>query len=264
MNKVYCLGEALIDMISDVPHVGGAPANVAACVGALGGACAFIGGISSDEYGKLICRTLAEYGVDMTYAKVTSAPTAIAYVTLTAGERKFRFDRQNTADLSLTKSDIARIPFKSGDILHFCSNCLMDEGARKLHTRLIREAKEAGATVSYDVNLRPSLWQDEQTMLETARAFLPLADIVKASEEEKAALFKGYAQSGADSDARQYPVGNMFEVCSSAGYIIETKGADGACAYVSEDVVDGYIAKNDICRSPALNDSPVDTTGAGD
>ncbi len=264
MGKIYCIGEAFIDMYDDVPCVGGAPANVAACIAKLGGECAFIGGISTDDYGKLIYRTLADLGVDMTFAKLRSAPTAIARVTLENGERKFKFDRQNTADLALFQTDVRYIPFEAGDILHFCSNCLMDDAMRDLHARLIKNAKASGAIISYDVNLRPALWQDEQTMLETASNFLALADIVKVSEEEKRSLFKYYGEFIPVRDLPHILVGNIFDICSSASCFIETKGAEGACAFLAADVVNGLIDDLNILNVRAANRAPLDTTGAGD
>lgn len=264
MNKIYCVGEALIDMYGDVPRVGGAPANVAACVAKLGGDCAFIGGISDDSYGKLIYRSLAALGVDMTYAKIKSAPTATARVHLDGAERKFAFCRQNTADLMLSAADIEYIPFEEGDILHFCSNCLMHDGMRDVHDRLIRAAKAAGAVISYDVNLRPALWQDEQTMLEISSNFLPFADIVKVSEEEKALLFEGYGVTLPVRDFPNVSVGNVFDLCSGASCVIETKGSKGARCYFAANVQNGLLDYSDIFETSALNPNPVDTTGAGD
>lgn len=264
MNKIYCVGEALIDMYDATPRVGGAPANVAACVAKLGGECAFVGGISNDDYGKMIYDALKELGVDMSYAKIKSAPTAIARVTLEAGERKFTFFRQDTADLSLAPSDIENISFKKGDILHFCSNCLMHDGMRELHARLIKSAKAAGAVISYDVNLRPSLWQDEQTMLKIASAFLPFADIVKASEEEKDALFNDRLCDSTSPSLKGNCAKSFFDICSSASCLIETNGGKGARCYFAEDAREDRMDERDVFLFPALNPSPKDTTGAGD
>jgi len=57
MKQVWVAGEALMDLIpvaggKRVPMVGGGPANTAKAVARLGYQTYFVGGISSDDYGK--------------------------------------------------------------------------------------------------------------------------------------------------------------------------------------------------------------------
>ena len=259
MGKIYCVGEALIDFIGDRACVGGAPANVAVCAALLKGKSAFIGGISTDPYGKLIYNTLALAGVDMTYAKRVSAHTALASVAIKDGDRFFCFDRNNTADLRLTRADVENIPFEEGDALHFCSNCLMDSAARDAHDAAIAAAKKKGALISFDVNLRPSLWEDEEEMKRIATAYLAHADVVKFSTEELAALINGFCE-----DESGYMVGDLFEKCASARCVIETRAQKGARCFFKDDAASGHIAYNDVLDMPSLNKAPVDTVGAGD
>ena len=110
MKHIISLGEVLIDLIPSTqihlaetcytPYPGGASANVAVAIARLGGSSRFIGGVSDDEFGKLLVRVLAENHVDTQYIRVIKqAPTAIALVTLHAeGQRHFTFFRQDTAD----------------------------------------------------------------------------------------------------------------------------------------------------------------------
>ncbi len=252
-GTVYCLGEALLDVYGDEARVGGAPANVAACVAKLGGKSAFIGGISFDTGGKKIFDELSACGVDMRFAKRTASPTAIALVTLENGERKFEFSRQNTADLDLRPADVTNIPFKRGDILHFCSDCLMSDGARAAHDEAIKAARMGGALISYDVNLRPALWEGRENMLDLSRAYLAEADIIKLSDDEAYALAEGIKISADGIDP-----GNLPSLCRRASYIALTMGEKGSA------LVDLKSKGEPVCVKPALNKAPKDTTGAGD
>src|SRR5437588_4488307 len=120
MKHIINLGEVLIDIIPSTqirlgeacfsPHPGGAIANVAVAIARLGGSSRFIGGVSEDEFGRLLVQVLTDNHVDAQYAPVIKgAPTAIALVTLqTAGQRRFTFFRQETADSQLQTEDLYR------------------------------------------------------------------------------------------------------------------------------------------------------------
>ena len=76
MKKVLCIGEALIDMICTdrgtnlskgqnfLKKAGGAPANVAAAIAALGGGVDMAAKVGKDPFGVHIIELLKEMGVD--------------------------------------------------------------------------------------------------------------------------------------------------------------------------------------------------------
>ncbi len=239
---------------------GGAPANVAACASLLRCKSAFLGGISKDAYGELIFRELDKRGVDLRFAKRTDRPTAIARVSVSSdGNRSFAFERENTADLCFCEEDVADIPFKSGDILHFCSNCLMDEGMRAAHIAAVTRARSAGAAISYDPNLRPALWTSEEEMLTLSSRMLAEANIVKLSEEE-ARLFCPNAGS---SDEEIFKA--LFALSTRAELVVITMGEKGGMyALLPTGVL--FCGQNSmhIERFAAPNKAPKDTDGAGD
>ena len=87
MKKVWVAGEALMDLISAaggdrVPMVGGGPANTAKAVARLGYATYFVGGISSDEYGRAVESELLDSGVDLSLVYRGDLPTALAIATI--------------------------------------------------------------------------------------------------------------------------------------------------------------------------------------
>ena len=125
MNKLYAVGEALIDFIPSErdaklkevtqfsPQVGGAPTNVASCVAKLGGDAAVVTQVGDDAFGEKIEDKLKDVGVDTQYLKQTStANTALAFVSLTAaGERDFAFYRKPSADMLLEADQLTDLSF---------------------------------------------------------------------------------------------------------------------------------------------------------
>jgi fructokinase len=198
MNAVCCFGEALFDFHGTpsgpapvfTAHPGGAPANVAVAVARLGGSAAFVGMFGRDMFGDLLLRELEAAGVDVTHARRTDAAnTALAFVSHAAnGERDFSFYRPPAADLLFRNDDFDASIFVAGSIFH-AGSCSMTEPASAATTlQGMMRARETGALVSYDMNLRPPLWPRGEDPAPTIWRALLLADFVKLSAEELAFL----------------------------------------------------------------------------
>jgi fructokinase len=254
---VVCLGEALVDLVSTKTGVrldrapafrkaaGGAPANVAVGLARLGCRSAFIGAFSVDALGAFLFATLARAGVDLGPTCRSKQRTALALVALAAdGDRDFLFygDRPAHSDLRLT--DRMRAAIRRAPILHFGSISLIAEPARGATLAAIEEARRTGALVSYDPNLRLSLWPNARAARQAIRKTLPLADVVKVNEDELAFL----------TDTRSVAAGLAALAAMGPRLVVATLGAEG-CAYRSSD------GEGKLAGFPAR---VVDTTGAGD
>lgn len=196
--EVVSLGELLIDFVSTrtgcrLRHVpsfekaaGGAPANVAVGLVRLGVRSGFIGTVGADEFGVFLKGVLGSNGVDVAFLQSTErSKTALAFLSLTeTGERDFLFYGEPCADLLLESGDVWEAYLSQARILHHGSISLIGEPARSATLRAITAAKEFNLLVSYDVNLRLSLWPDEKAAYYGIRLGLERADIVKVSEEE--------------------------------------------------------------------------------
>lgn len=297
MSKVVCIGESIVDIIPNdgryVLTAGGAPVNVCACVSALGGKAYFLGNISNDAYGVFLYDEIKKCGIDTKYiTRDSNHKSAISFVSLKDGDRSFEFFRENTADIFLSEDDIDDDMFESGDVLHFCSVCLVDSPIKRAHKKAIDFAKKNGAFVSFDLNMRPALWTSEEDMLSAILKFLPYADIIKMSIEERYALSQyinsnGKQHSGNQSEnqtgmpnknqlgnqlenteiqsknqtenqaeeTEKQSIQRIFDVATSCKLLILTKGSDGSTAY------DRNL--NHVSCS-AVKANVVDTTGAGD
>jgi fructokinase len=172
MPAVITLGEMLIDFVPTVSGVslieapafqkaaGGAPANVAVGLARLGVPSGFMGKVGEDAF--------AENGVDTTALCFSKAArTALAFVSLKAdGERDFMFYRHPSADMLYTPEEVDEDYLEQARIFHYGSISLIGEPSRSATLRAIEVARQSGALISYDPNLRLNLWPDAQSAKE--------------------------------------------------------------------------------------------------
>ena len=198
MAEVVCLGEALIDMVAQQkgvtiaespgfsPAPGGAPANVAVGVAKLGVRSAFLGKVGADPFGYLLRDTLHCYGVDVGGMRFDqNARTALAFVSLTReGVPDFIFYRNPSADMLYEPGDVDTHRLRRSKIFHFGSISLLDEPVRSATLFALQIARESGALISYDPNMRPALWRSEEDGKQQMEAGMRYADVVKMNETE--------------------------------------------------------------------------------
>ncbi len=254
MLSVSSFGEVLIDLIPNddgslTPYVGGAPANVAAAVAKLGGDSCFIGGISHDGFGLKIRACLEQLGVKFHHSLLVKNKTALVAVSLDGdGERSFEFYRDNTADLSVNSSKLAKLDWSATDIFHFCSNTLVDASMREATLFALKQMHEVGGIVSFDVNLRLNLWPEDslQSVIEVLNQAFSFCHIVKFSREE----LEFYCQRTelSKTQSLQY----MFEL-----------GVDSVIVTDGGNEIELRLA-SDIARVQPPISSVQDTTAGGD
>jgi fructokinase len=117
--------------------------------------------------------------------RTSQANTALAFVTLDErGERSFSFYRPPSADLLFRNEHFGPHTFDDTAVFHVCSNSMTDPELAEVTLTGMRHARQAGALVSFDLNLRPALWpRGVEPRLHVWPALL-LADVVKLSAEE--------------------------------------------------------------------------------
>jgi fructokinase len=255
-TAVVCLGEALIDFVADTSGVslvdcpgfrkaaGGAPANVAVGLARLGVPARFLGKVGEDPFGHFLARTLADAGVDVSGLRFDAgARTGLAFVSLQAdGERDFVFYRHPSADMRLTPAEIDPASFRDAGVFHFGSITLITEPSRSATLAAIEVARNTGCVLSYDPNLRLPLWPDAESARKAILAVMPVADVVKVSDEE-AVFLHGDVEACARALLGQGP-----------SLVLVTLGAEG-CRYFTA-AHQGHV--------PGFSVTAIDTTGAGD
>lgn len=200
MFDVTAIGEILIDFTMSrpeggpplfTPNPGGAPANVACALAKWGHKSAFAGKVGPDAFGALCRDALQSAGVDTSGLLVSGGePTTLAFVHLDeTGNRSFSFYRHGMADVSLRADEIPAPLLEKTRILHFGSVSLTEEPARSATISAVQAAKKSGAMISFDPNLRPPLWDSLETAKQEILSLIPLADILKISDDEAEFLF---------------------------------------------------------------------------
>ncbi|KAJ3708203.1 hypothetical protein LUZ61_011908 [Rhynchospora tenuis] len=258
-KMIVSFGEMLIDFVPTVSGVslaeapgflkapGGAPANVAIAVSRLGGRAAFIGKLGDDEFGRMLAAILRQNGVtDAGVVFDSGARTALAFVTLRAdGEREFMFYRNPSADMLLTEQELNLDIIKKASVFHYGSISLIAEPCRTAHLRAMEAAKEAGALLSYDPNLRLPLWPSAEVAREQILSIWDQADIIKVSDVELEFLT---GESSVEDEVAMKLWRDNIKL------LLVTIGEKG-CKYYTKDfkgTVDSFKV------------AQVDTTGAGD
>ena len=250
MEKIWVLGDAVVDLLPDgegklLQCPGGAPANVAVGIARLGGKSAFIGRVGDDPFGRFMAKTLADERVDVKHMRLDPAHrTSTVVVDLDDhGERSFTFMVRPSADLFLEPADLPT--FSAGEWLHVCSIALSAEPSRSATFQAMDAIRKAGGYVSFDPNIRPDLWPDENALRRCLQQALQSADVVKLSVEELAFLT-------GDADVRE-GLNTLMERCP-ARLVLVTQGKEGVIAWHQGAVI----------HYPATPVQCVDTTGAGD
>ncbi|MHA6313483.1 aminoimidazole riboside kinase (plasmid) [Pantoea sp. S-LA4] len=248
--RVWCLGDAVVDLLPEMPGrlmqcPGGAPANVAVGVARLQGNSGFIGRVGADPFGDFMRQTLNDEQVET--ACLISDPahrTSTVVVGLDDdGERSFTFMVRPSADLFLETADLPL--FSAGEWLHCCSIALSAEPSRTATLTAMQRIRDAGGYVSFDLNLRHDLWPDPTQLHAVVDQALACADVVKLSEEELQFL-----QPAAKPADGMQQLAERFAL----KLLLVTQGRAGVMACFG----------GQIYHYPTTPVVSVDTTGAGD
>ncbi len=253
---VAAIGELLIDFVAlesgvtvgeasgFVKAPGGAPANVAVAVARLGMSAAFLTQVGDDPFGHHLEMVLRQAGVDTGAVRFSNqARTMLAFVSLAAdGERSFVFYRHPSADMLYRPEDVDQAVIERSDLLHFGSITLIDDPARSATLFAVERARQMHKLISYDPNLRLSLWPSADAAREGMRIGLPYAHILKLSEEELEFLTGGQ------------DLAPFWDAYPELRVIAVTYGAGGAALHTRARHV--FV--------PGFSIAAVDTTGAGD
>ena len=255
---VVALGELLVDFTDygmsgqENPvfeaNPGGAPCNVLAMLNKCGHPTAFIGKVGKDIFGLKLKSTLEEVGINTSNLIVDeNARTTLAFVqTFEDGDRDFSFFRNPGADMLLTAQEVDEELIKDSRIFHFGTLSMTHDGVREATKRAIAVAKESGAVISFDPNLRPPLWNSLEDAKVQVAYGLGQCDVLKISDNE-IQWFTGEE----DFDAGTAKLRKEYDI----PLILLSMGRDGSRAYYKDLKVEA---------APFLQESTIETTGAGD
>ncbi len=261
MKKKYdvlALGELLIDFTENgisgqgntifEANPGGAPCNVLAMLNKLGHKTAFMGKVGVDIFGNKLKAVLDEVGID-TSALVMDPDvrTTLAFVqTFADGDRDFSFYRNPGADMMLKEEELKTDMLSECEIFHFGTLSMTHDEVRRATKKAIALAKENGALISFDPNLRPPLWSSLDLAKEQVAYGLGQCDVLKISDNE-IQWFTG---------KEDYDEGiAILQETYHIPLILLSLGKEGSRAYYKGLRVE---------KAPYLQENTIETTGAGD
>lgn len=257
MYDIVAIGELLIDFTpcgkteDNIAlygrNPGGAPGNVLALASKLGMKTALISKVGKDQFGSYLTDVMEKTGVETKGIVHTGeANTTLAFVHLNdQGDRSFSFYRKPGADMLLDETEVDLQLVKNTRIFHFGTVSMTHDPSRRATLFAVKTAKENGAVVSYDPNLRPPLWSSLEEAKSMIEKGLQYADILKVSNEElEFVTGKADLESGSGFIAEKYGIPVILVTLGPLGCFYRTGTETGIL--------------------PTYDVRTVDTTGAGD
>lgn len=258
LNDVVTFGEIMGCFVATTPgrlsdvseferRLAGSELNVAIGLSRLGHHVGFVGVIGDDPIGEVARQRLSAEGVDTIHLRTDP----VAHTGLLLKERAEYGDPQ----VVYYRRGAAGALLRSGrEVLGYLSSArhvhatgippALSGSARAFAFEALDAARAAGCTISFDPNLRPSLWQSRPEMTAVVGALAERADWVLLGVEEGCTL-TGRSEPG--EIAQHY-------LRRGAKAVAVKHGARGAQLFTAHETI----------SRPAFAVDTVDTVGAGD
>ncbi len=240
-DDVLVMGESLVDVVrapdgSTSEHAGGSAANVAVALARLGRSVRFATSFADDPHGRMIAGHLDRAGVRLANQPHSIARTSTAVATLDAdGAAHYEFDLEWVLDPPTVEAPPSAV--------HVCSlGAVLSPGSDVVHAAVSR--LRGSSLVSYDINARPVITGSGPDLLERVERMIAASDLVKASDEDLAALYPTLALADAAH--------GLLERGPAA--VVVTRGGEGAV----------WFSRTDRVEVSAIPVPVADTIGAGD
>jgi 2-dehydro-3-deoxygluconokinase len=250
-------------------HVGGGELNVAVAAARLGISSRWVSRLPENALGRMIANRAREHGVDLHVEWSADDRAGLYFAELGAAPRasSVLYDRAGSA-ISRVKPGSIDWPsaFDGARWFHLSGiTPALSESAAKVTAEALVAAKNAGLTVSYDLNYRSKLWSAEKARA-VQEPLMEHVDVLMTTEEDTRVVF-GIGADESDSydrvDAESYSqiartLEKRFELRAVAVTLRENPRVllNSWTAIVAAD--------GGIYRAPRYEVEVVDRIGAGD
>ncbi|MGI9611273.1 MAG: carbohydrate kinase family protein [Acidimicrobiales bacterium] len=235
---IISCGEALVDLVPEATP-GGGPMNVAIAAARLGVPSAFLGCVSTDDYGEQIWEHLTSNNVDVAACQRSEAPTARAIVEHVP-QLVFRFEGSETADTKLRQPDLS--PLGTGP--HIVHGGTLGLFRGETAETLAAMVESHDGLISLDPNIRPQIIDDRDRWTHFHERWLAHTDLYKGSDED---LDWIWPDRSPDDTADAL-------LSDGIAVVIVTRGGDGLTIITADGEFPAAAPEVDV----------VDTVGAGD
>ena len=242
-SQIAAVGEVLWDVFPDGPRFGGAPANFACHVAALGASSSIVSCVGDDPLGRDAAAFLQQHAVDTTHLQVSQQPTGTVQVALDDEGRPVFTIAEPVAWDDLTWSP--SLESLTAKLQAICFGTLGQRNvvSRQTIQRCVASTPNHCLRV-LDINLRPP-YIDESIL----RRSLELANILKLNDDELAIVAELINAEGSELD-RLRAVQQAWDL----QLVALTRGSQGSVLMTAAEV----------SEQPGQKVAVVDTVGAGD
>lgn len=263
MGKVVTIGEPMGMFVAQTPgnlkdvasydrFIAGAEVNVSVGVSRLGHQIQYITNLGRDPFGEYIYDFLNQEEIDTSLIKFDSNyPTGFQLKSKgSKGDPEVVYFRKGSAAYHMEQNRLDEIDFKDVDIFHVTGILMaLNDRTFDLVKRLILKAKQQQTLITFDPNLRPTLWESKDLMIERINEIAKYADYFLPGIEE------GHILTG---NTEMEAIADYYLNMGIKGVIIKAgpKGAYGKWRTSDEIQV--------LEKEGFHLDEVVDTVGAGD
>ncbi|MCU7247083.1 sugar kinase [Pseudomonas koreensis] len=229
-------------------RIAGADSNVAIGLSRLGFNVAWLSRVGADSLGRFVVETLAKEGLDCSHVAVDTAhPTGFQLKSRSddGSDPTVEYFRRGSAASHLSPESITPALLGARHLHATGIPAALSASSRAMSFELMTRMRDAGRSVSFDPNLRPSLWASEREMITQTNRLAALAHWVLPGLSE-GRLLTGF-EDPADIAG--------FYLDQGAEAVAIKLGPQGA--YFRTHLDEGFVAGVPV-------DTVVDTVGAGD
>lgn len=259
MGKILLIGEPIALLIAETTgpleeverftrKLAGAEVNVCFGLSRLGHDVKFMTRLGQDPFGYYTKNTLVAEGINTELVAFDDEYLTGSMLKgkVLDGDPPIAFYTKGSAATRITTADIDALDLTDLDWVHVTGVLpAISQSCREVTKRLMERARATSIPVSFDPNLRPTLWGDDELMIRWTNDLATLADLVLPGVEE------GFILTGSDDPAT---IANFYQELGINQVVVKL-GPDGAYARDGADskIIPGYTVEE-----------VVDTVGAGD
>ena len=256
-GPLLALGELLVDLIpaeegmrirdpGPVLKTASGSAGIFACAASrLGAPVRFIGKVGQDSLSCLVTEAIRREGVDTSCLSVSpEGQIGLAFLEYTDSGRNYQYYRSSSVGSRLSPEDIPETAFSDASLLHFPGMLLdLNDTMREACLHAVSLAKQAGAALSFDPNIRREVMSDPDARRRML-SVLSQADLITPTLDE-----------GRQLTGRQDP-GEVLRALRDLGpqLVVLTMDSRGALFCTGDRVI----------QADPFPVQEVDPTGAGD
>jgi dehydrogluconokinase len=264
-------------------RIAGADSNVAIGLSRLGFNVAWLSRVGADSLGRFVIDTLEKEGLDCRHVDIDSAhPTGFQFKSRAddGSDPVVEYFRRGSAASHLSTHSIVPELLNARHLHATGIPPALSETARHMTFELMSRMRNAGRSVSFDPNLRPSLWASERLMITEINRLAALAHWVLPglSEgrlltgfEDPADIAAFYLDQGAEAVAIKLgPHGAYYRTQLDAGFVagvpvqtvVDTVGAgDGFAVGMISALLENHSVADAVQRANWVGSRAVQSRG---